>query len=95
MRATLMPNGMQMNVLDQKRGSAKQGTINNINVFSVMKGTVGADDLDFSMMMKGGGGDDGSNPLFDFGEESEDPEGQLVVEKGGGATNDLETGVIV
>jgi hypothetical protein len=93
-----MPNGMQMNVLDQKGGAdaRKQGTINNINVFSVMKGTVGgADDLDLSMLMKGGGGDDGGNPLFDFGEESDDPDGQLVVEKGGGGTNDLETGVIV
>ena len=68
----------------------------SINVFSIMKGgTMGADDLDLSMLMKGAAGDDAGNPLFDFGEESEDPEGQLVVEKGGGGTNDLETGVIV
>ena len=55
-----------------------------------------ADDLDLSMLMKGNGADGGGAMFGDFGEMSDDPEGQLVVEKGGGGgTNDLETGVIV
>ena len=96
MRATLMPNGMQMNVLQDGGGAAARAQ-GSINVFGIMKGTVGGvEDLDISMMMKGNGGDGGGAMFGDEGEMSDDPEGQLVVEKGGGGgTNDLETGVIV
>lgn len=79
---------------DGNAGARQQGSI---NVFGIMRGTVqAADDLDLSMLMKGAGDGGGGAMFGDEGEMSEDPEGQLVVEKGGGGgTNDLETGVIV
>lgn len=70
----MMPNGQQMNVLQDGGTAARmQGSI---NVFGIMRGTaMAADDLDLSMLMKGNGGD-GEGAMFgDFGEMSEDPEG--------------------
>eukprot|EP00356_Strombidium_inclinatum_P008769 CAMPEP_0170506874 /NCGR_PEP_ID=MMETSP0208-20121228/56641_1 /TAXON_ID=197538 /ORGANISM="Strombidium inclinatum, Strain S3" /LENGTH=248 /DNA_ID=CAMNT_0010788695 /DNA_START=2589 /DNA_END=3335 /DNA_ORIENTATION=- len=96
MRPTMQNNGMQLNVINSSNKDARgQGTI---NLFKTL-GTVDYDDLDISIMMKGGGdaGADGGPGNFDFGDSEEEDPNALNPDEGGkgGQANDLENGIII